>query len=236
MLVIRNQRFTPTQYLAAVRTFGETMEQQLSTFLMKDHPEIAVLDSQHYEVDEGGHAFPVGSRAWHTDHTNHAEPPKMTTLYAIQLPVSGGGDTGFANMQRAYEALSNSRQTELGTLKTVNKIEDKAYVSDDARRKFGALQAHPLIHTHPETGRKSIYLHPGKVERIECMTPPASKVFVDELMEAIIQPEVVYRHEWQLGDLVLWDNRAVLHLAHRDYDPAEQRIMHRVLLKGDRPC
>ena len=159
----------------------------------------------------------------------------MTALRAVQLPKSGGGDTGFANMHRAYDALSASRKAELSTLKTVNKIEDKAYVSDEARAKFGALQAHPLIRTHPETTKKAIYLHPGKVERIEGMTPVDSKDFVDDLMDEIIQPDIVYRHVWQPGDLTIWDNRAVLHLAHKDYDHTEKRLMHRVLIKGDKP-
>ncbi len=105
VLVIRDQKLTPSQYLSAVHIFGQTMEQQLSTFLMQGHPEIAVLNSLNSEVDKAGNLFPVGSRAWHTDHTNHAAPPKITALHAIQLPKSGGGDTGFANMQKAYDAL-----------------------------------------------------------------------------------------------------------------------------------
>jgi taurine dioxygenase len=236
VLVIRDQKLTPSQYLSAIQIFGQTMEQQLSAFLMQDYPEIAVLNSLNSEVDESGNLFPVGSRAWHTDHTNHAAPPKMTVLHAIQLPKSGGGDTGFANMQKAYDALPKTRCDELGSLQTVNKIEDKAYVSDEARKKFGALQSHPLIRTHPESGRRSIYIHPGKVAHIKNMTPHDSKEFVNELMDEVIQPEVLYRHKWEPNDIVLWDNRAVLHLAYRNYDHTEQRIMHRVLLKGDRPC
>ena len=110
-----------------------------------------------------------------------------------------------------------------------------AYVSAAHKKKFGVLQSHPLIRTHPETGRKSIYIHPGKLERIEGMTPEASHAFSDDLMEQVMQPDIIYRHEWRTGDITLWDNRCVLHLAHRDYDPAEGRIMHRVLLKGDKP-
>ncbi len=124
----------------------------------------------------------------------------------------------------------------MDALKTINKIEDKAYVSDEARRKFGALQSHPLIRVHPESGRRSIYIHPGKVAYIKNKTPQDSKKFVNELMDEVIKPEVIYRHKWEPNDIVLWDNRAVLHLAYRDYDHTEQRIMHRVLLKGDRPC
>ena len=235
VLVIRDQHLTPEQYLAALRLFGDTMEQHLTDMLMKTHPEIAVLDSSKVAKEANGQIFPAGSRDWHTDHTNHAEPPKMTALYAVTLPASGGGDTGFANMHMALDALPDAQRAEMATMQTVNKIEDKAYVSAEHKKKFGVLQSHPLIRTHPETGRKAIYIHPGKLARIEGMTPEDSHKFSDDLMEQVMQPDIIYRHQWKPGDLTIWDNRCVLHLAHRDYDPAEGRIMHRVLLKGDKP-
>lgn len=235
VLVIRDQHLNPEQYLAAVRLFGDTMPQHLTHLLMKGHPEIAVLDSRDSGADSDGTVFPTGSRDWHTDHTNHAEPPKFTTLYAITLPKSGGGDTGFANMQKAFDNLPPSRKCELDGLQTINKIEDRPYVSAADKEKYGALQSHPLIRTHPETGRKAIYIHPGKVAKIDGMTVAESHEFVDELMEQVIQPDVIYRHKWRPGDLVIWDNRAIVHLAHRDYDHTEGRIMQRVLVKGDAP-
>ncbi|MBT5107504.1 MAG: TauD/TfdA family dioxygenase [Rhodospirillaceae bacterium] len=235
VLVIRDQHLNPEQYLAAVRLFGDTMPQHLTHLLMKEHPEIAVLDSRDSGADTDGTIFPTGSRDWHTDHTNHAKPPKLTALYAITLPKSGGGDTGFANMQKAFDNLPPSRKCELDGLQTINKIEDKPYVSAADKEKYGALQSHPLIRTHPETGRKAIYIHPGKVAKIDGMTAAESHEFVDELMDQVIQPDVTYRHEWRPGDLVIWDNRAIVHLAHRDYDHTEGRIMQRVLVKGDAP-
>jgi taurine dioxygenase len=235
VLVIRDQQLTPDQYLAALRLFGDTMDQHLTDMLMKTHPEIAVLDSSKVGADSNGKIYPAGSRDWHTDHTNHAKPPKFTALYALTLPKSGGGDTGFANMHLALENLPAAQRAKMAEMKTVNKIEDKAYVSAEHKKKFGVLQSHPLLRTHPETGRKAIYIHPGKLERIEGMTPEASHVFSDDLMEQVMQPDIIYRHKWRAGDMTLWDNRCVLHLAHRDYDPAEGRVMHRVLLKGDKP-
>lgn len=141
VLVIRDQHLNPEQYLAAVRLFGETMAQHLTDLLMKDHPEIAVLDSRKASADANGAVFAAGSRDWHTDHTNHAEPPKYTALYAITLPASGGGDTGFANMHKAYDALPPSRRCELDGMQTINKIEDRAYVSAADKQKYGALQS-----------------------------------------------------------------------------------------------
>lgn len=234
VMVVRDQHLSSEQYLAAVRLFGETMEQHLSDLLMEDHPEIAVLDSRKSDVGNDGRGIPLGSKDWHTDHTNHAKPPKMTAMYAIALPRSGG-DTGFANMHLAYEALPDAEKEKLCKLKTVNRIENNTYVSDEDKQRFGAAQIHPLIRTHPETGRKAIYIHPGKTERIEGMDVDDSAAFVDQLMSRVIQPEVTYRHQWQLGDLVIWDNRAISHIAFRDYDHKEGRIMQRVILAGDTP-
>ena len=90
LIVVKDQNLTPAQLLVAMRLFGDTMEQHLSEMLMDDHPEIAVLDSRTSPVDADGQAMPLGSRDWHTDHTNHVRPPKMTALYAVALPKSGG--------------------------------------------------------------------------------------------------------------------------------------------------
>lgn len=235
VLVVRKQNFSPAQYLSAASLFGETMEQHLSDLLMDDHPEIAVLDSRNSDVGADGCGIPLGSKDWHTDHTNHAKPPKMTSMYAIALP-RGGGDTGFANMCMAYDALPDEEKTKIKDLKTVNRIENNTYVSDAHKAQFGAAQVHPLIRTHPVTGKKAIYIHPGKTERIEGMDLDDSKAFVDRLMARVIQPQITYRHQWQLGDMVIWDNRAVSHIAYRDYDHKDRRIMHRVILAGDVPA
>jgi taurine dioxygenase len=234
ILVIRDQKLDPAALLSASRLFGETMEQHLTDRLMEEHPEIAVLDSRKMPPDNEGRVIPFGGRDWHTDHTNHERPPKYTALYAVKLP-SEGGDTSFANMQVAYNALGTEEQRELGRLRTANKIEDFGYISAEAREKFGNLPIHPLIRTHPDTGNKAIYVHPGKLERIVGREPRESLEFIKRLLERVITPAITYRHVWRKGDLLLCDNRAVLHLAHRDYDMAEGRVMHRLLLRGERP-
>jgi taurine dioxygenase len=234
VMVVRDQRLDPAQLLAALQLFGNVMPQHLTDMLMPEHPEIAVLDSRNVPAGPDGRVMPVGSRAWHTDHTNHARPPKATALYAVKLPESGG-DTSFANMQLAYARLPDTDRAELAGLRTVNKIEDHSYVSAEDRKRFGGHQLHPLIRTHPDTGKRGIYLHPGKTERIEGMEPDASRTFVDSLLDRTIGPDVTYRHKWRAGDLVLWDNRGVMHQAHADYDMQAGRVMHRVLLEGEAP-
>ena len=110
-----------------------------------------------------------------------------------------------------------------------------AYIDDSAREKFGKLPIHPLIRTHPDTGRKAIYVHPGKLEKLVGMEPAESQQLIQNLLEKVLTPDICYRHKWKEGDLLLCDNRAVLHLAHHDYDLKEGRIMHRILIKGERP-
>jgi taurine dioxygenase len=103
-------------------------------------------------------------------------------------------------------------------------------------RGVGAPHAiHPLVRTHPENGTKALYFHPTKTERILGMEREESRAFIDDLLDRIIRPEIVYRHKWRIGDMVVFDNRAALHLAHADYDPEEGRLLHRAIVKGDRP-
>jgi alpha-ketoglutarate-dependent taurine dioxygenase len=234
VMVVRDQHLTPAQYVAATRLFGDTMPQHLTDMLMKDHPEIAVLNSAETKTAPDGTFAPVGAREWHTDHTNHERPPKYTALYGVKLPKSGG-DTGFANMQRAYEKLPADKQADLARHTVVTKIENREYVSAEDREKFGKPRTHPLVRTHPATGKKALYFHPGKVRNIEGMDEAESTEFVNGLLKLAIKPDVTYRHKWRPGDLVIWDNRAVLHIAHRDYDPAEGRVMHRILIEGEKP-
>ena len=234
VMVVRDQRLDPAEYLAALRLFGETMAQHLSDMLMAEHPEIAVLDSRTLGAGPDGRVVPLGSRDWHTDHTNHARPPKITALYAVELPPEGG-DTSFANMQSAYAALPEAERERLAAMRTVNKIEEFNYVSANDKQRFGESQVHPLVRTHPDTGRKALYFHPGKTDRIEGMEPAESLEFLNRLLERVIRPEVTYRHKWRPGDLLLCDNRAVMHLAHHDYDMDAGRVMHRVILEGEVP-
>ncbi len=239
VLVIRDQSFTPAQYLDAARLFGQPMRQHYSQHLMAEQPDIGVLSSRTAESDTSGKRHLLGTECWHTDHTNHEAPPKLTVLYAVEMP-SKGGDTSFANMRKAYESLSEARKRHFATLRTVNTLDSLAGRSEFPTRDGDKLAhakrvVHPLIRTHPENGSKAIYFHPTKTERLEGWEQAESHAFVDRLVAEMIRPEIVYRHRWRVGDMLLCDNRSTMHLAHRDYDPDEGRTVHRVLLKGDRP-
>ena len=110
-----------------------------------------------------------------------------------------------------------------------------SYVDDKTRQSL-TPQKHPFIRTHPETGKKAIYVHPGKLAHFEGMSSAESKALLNSLLDRVLKPEITYRHKWSMGDLVIWDNRATLHVAHTDYDPNEGRILHRICVEGDVPA
>jgi taurine dioxygenase len=236
VLVIRDQKLEePDDFITASRNFGETMDQYLTEFLMKDHPEICVIDSREAPIRPNGTPRLVGSNHWHTDHTNTEEPPKATVLFAVKLP-SSGGTTGFADMRKAYAALPEEERARLDGMTTVNKlIEEPAYVSADSQKAYSKPCIHPLIRTHPETGEKAIWVGQAKCESIDDMDPEETQDFITDLLARTVQPAVTYIHEWSPGDLVIWDNRASLHKAFADYDHTEGRVMYRIILKGDKP-
>lgn len=235
VLVIRDQSFTPHEYMAAARNFGTPMDQHYSQFNMPDLPQLSVLSSRDSERDADGKVHLRGTECWHTDHTNRERPPKITMLYAVRMP-SKGGDTSFADMRAAYRALPDELKRRVEGMKTVNTLDRHARALDADKEKYAAGHVHPMVRTHPESGVKALYFHPTKTERIVGMEPDESQAFIDDLLERIIRPEIVYRHKWRVGDMLLCDNRQALHVAHADYDPDEGRLVYRIILEGDRPC
>ncbi|MCP5151973.1 MAG: TauD/TfdA family dioxygenase [Ectothiorhodospiraceae bacterium] len=234
VLVLRDQRLTPGQYVEAMRTFGRPAPQNHTEQLMDGHPEIWILDSRRGGLRKDGERNVYGANAWHTDHTNQQRPPKITALLAIRLPPSGG-DTLFANAYAMLEGLSAQTRQRIEGRRTVNGADRHLELREDNRHAFAAPAIHPLVRTHPETGRRAIYCHPLKMQHIEGMSPQESFELVDRLLEEAITPAVTYRHRWSPGDLVMFDNRACLHRAVRDYDPDVGRVMHRIIVEGDAP-
>ena len=165
------------------------------------------------------------SNYWHTDHTNRPEPPSYTALYALELPKSGGGNTGIANMRAAYEALPAAMKARIDGLETVNVFQGSASKKKSARYGVSARSIedkpviHPLIRTHPANGTKAIYMHQGKVEQFVGMTPEDSQALIEELLDTAIRPEFIYRHKWRLGDLLIWDDRSTMHHGLRGLRP-----------------
>ena len=237
-LVIREQVFTPEQYLAAVSLFGEPMEQHFTQYALPGCPLVHEVSNRH--TDKSGKRVKHGAD-WHTDHTNHVRPPKYTSLYAVSLP-SSGGDTAIVNMRAGYEALPDAIKQKIGAMKTVNVFQGSASArysgqSADAqaeRKPEPVLQ--PLVRTHPENGTKALYFHPVKAENIVGMDAEESQALLKDLLERSVRPEFIYSHKWRKGDMLIWDNRAAMHRASFDYDPSEYRLLYRVLVRGEVPA
>ena len=236
-LVVRDQDFTPEQYLAAVSLFGEPMEQHFTQYALPGCPLVHEVSNRH--TDKTGKRVKHGA-GWHTDHTNHVRPPKYTCLYAVSLP-SSGGNTAVVNMRAGYEALPEPIRQKIEGMKTVNVFLGSAsarYSGTSAeaqveRKPVPVLQ--PLVRTNPENGTKALYFHPVKTENIVGMDPAASQALLDDLLKRAVRDEFIYSHKWRKGDMLLWDNRAAMHRASFDYDPDEHRLLYRVLVRGELP-
>lgn len=236
-LVIRDQDFTPEQYLAAVSLFGEPMEQHFTQYALPGCPLVHEVSNRH--TDKSGKRVRHGA-GWHTDHTNHVRPPKYTSLFAVALPAAGG-DTAVVSMRAGYEALPAPVKDQIAGMKTVNVFQGSAsdrYSGQSAdaqseRRPEPVLQ--PLVRTHPDNGSKALYFHPVKTENIVGLSAAESQALLNSLLEHAIRDEFIYRHRWRKGDMLIWDNRAAMHRAHFDYDANEFRLLYRVLVRGERP-
>jgi taurine dioxygenase len=241
VLVIRGQaHLTPAQLQAAAEMFGELMEDQNRRYLVDGFPLISVLDNFH--KDSQGNPAKVGNNStWHTDHTNQEMPPKFTMLYAVAVPDKGGA-TSVCNSRAAYEALPEDLRQKITGMKTENtlissarfKIANPDILKEQrASKKPPTIQ--PLVRTHPDTGKKAVWFHKSKTERIIGMTPEETQDFLQDLTERITQPQFCYAHEYQKGDLLIVDDRQSLHKAGFDFDHNQQRRLYRMLVRGDRP-
>jgi len=225
-LVFRDQKLTPAQYLAATSVFGPPMEQHYSQHNMPDFPLIGL--NWHRNGQQP-------AERWHTDHTNRERPPAATILYGVEIPSAGGG-TSVANMRAAYAALPESERKRLDSLKTFNSLDrDRTDTRQDDLDKYGKPIEHPMVRTHPVHGSRAVYFHITKATHIAGMTPEASRAYMNDLLERMIRPEIVYHHVWRKGDVLVIDDRATMHRAHGDYDRSESRILWRIIVEGDRP-
>ena len=234
IIVIRGQKLTPPIQLEIARAFGEPDHYPFLKGL-EGYPEITpVLKREDEARNFGG--------LWHTDTIYQPSPPMATMLYALELPPIGG-DTLFANQYMAYEQLSDGLKQTLSGLKLVSRSNNKdAAETRAARIKESGIKlnsdslsgCHPAIRTHPETGRKSLYISPGHSGSFEGWSEAESAALLTYLHSHQIAEEFRCRHVWQVGDLALWDNRCVLHYPVNDYH-GYRRLLHRITLKGNIP-
>jgi taurine dioxygenase len=240
VLQFHDQHLSPEQHVALTRRFGPVSRSPYIKH-MAEHPDIiAVLK----EADEA--KISSFGNAWHSDFSFLEEPPMGSLLYAREVP-SHGGDTLFANMVLAYEALSDGMKRMLDPLKAIHT--GKPYgvggVSADLKvsRSIGIERnrpeadrevAHPVVRVHPVTGRKALFVNAIYTTRFEGMTEEESRPLLRFLFGHAVQPEFTCRLRWHTHDLAIWDNRCAMHYAVNDYD-GQRRLMHRTTVAGERP-
>jgi taurine dioxygenase len=236
VLVMRGQHFAPDQFKAAVGLFGELQPHDKKEHHVPGHHDVSYVSND--EFVNGRRIIP--GETFHTDHSNHPRPPKATTLFAVELP-SRGGDTQYVNMHDAYDDLPAETKSRIDGLKAVHVYLSKysprplGLLTEESRQKLPPPGIHPLVRTHPENGRKALFLNPVRIESILGMEDDDALQLVSDLMAHATQKKYEYRHQWRHGDWVLWDNRSVMHQANPDYDMNERRFLYRLMLKGEVP-
>ena len=239
VIFFRQQDLAPERQLAFAKRWGDI---HLHPFMegMPEIPEVLrIIKTPADKTNFGG--------SWHTDQMFSPKPAMGTMLYAVQVP-SVGGDTLFASQYLAYDALSTGMKRLLAGVRGIARGDHFKGHDGKSRKDFFAdklsmkvrdpgdvqvVSAHPLIRTHPETGRKGLYIG-GHMHQLEDMSEDESAGLIDYLMKHATRPEFTCRFRWENGSVAFWDNRCVQHFAVNDY-PAETRIMHRITICGDTP-
>jgi taurine dioxygenase len=236
VLVMRDQHFTPDQFKAATQIFGEIQPHDKKEHHVPGHPGVDYVSND--EIVDGRRIIP--GETFHSDHSNHPRPPKATTLFAVELP-SSGGDTQYVNMHEAYDDLPEATKRRIDGLKAVHVYLSKfsprplGKITEESRRNLPPPGVHPLVRTNPENGRKALFLNPVRMESVVGMEDREALALIDDLMRHATQRKYEYRHKWRKGDWVLWDNRSVMHQANPDYDMNQRRYLYRLMLKGETP-
>jgi len=237
VLAIRDQSLTVSEFLEHGRRFGSLLEHPSKMTRHPEHPELTVMGINKFDADGNliRAVYARGGESWHTDGAYEAVSFKATQLYALAIP-SRGGDTLFASMYAAYEALPNDLIENLEGRRGAFTYGGRSGTSNallNAEDQNEPPAFHPILRIHPETGRKGLYFDPGKILYIEGMSPTDSDATIEALTSYMIQPAAQYRHRWRTGDVVIWDNRCTYHVAAADYPPEEDRIHWRVSIHDD---
>ena len=239
VLVLRDQTIDPDEHIAFSRRFGELenlAKSAVGKYMLPGKPEIFRVSNKVVNGEPAGRED--AGTYWHSDASWQVKPLSASLLYAIEIPPVGG-DTMFANMYRAYDTLSKPLQDFLGTLDARHAVANAAKTSyaRELAAKPSAMTdqqaVHPVVRVHPETGRKVLFVNEGFTSEIVGLAPAESRALLSLLFEHSTRAERIYRHRWQLHDLVIWDNRAVLHYAVSDYKGIGWRYMHRTSVQGE---
>jgi taurine dioxygenase len=242
VLVLREQELTPDQHIAFSKRFGD-LEVHISVdHLLEGYPEIMMVSNK----QENGRFIGAVSAGdyWHSDLSCNAHPTKASLLYSLELP-SSGGDTEWADMYAAYETLPDKTKDQIQGLRGIHswnrmrnpRVHVPEVHNDDANMRYGERapddSLHPIVRTHPETGRKALYVSPRFTLGVDGLENDEAQELLDELFAHQARRDFVFHHKWSLGDLVLWDNRCTVHFACGGH--TEIRHMHRTSVAGDVP-
>jgi len=231
VIFFRDQKLTPAQFMAFAGRLGTPVEYPFVRPIEGFPKIIEVRKLEHERQNFGG--------IWHSDTTYLAAPPMGSMLLALEVPPHGG-DTEFASQYLAYETLSDGLKNLLQGLVAVNASSkaDATRTREDRMREKGETQElvaeHPVVRTHPETGRKALYVNVGHTVRFKGMTEEESAPLLGYLFRHQVKPEFTCRFSWRVGSLAFWDNRCVQHNPINDYH-GYRRVMHRITLAGDKP-
>jgi taurine dioxygenase len=239
LLLFRDQDLPPGAQVAFARRFGEVQVHVMNQYHANAHPELYTLSNLGPDGKPSGKHPDRGTMAWHTDGSWQKRTTKATMLYAEVMP-STGGDTGFADMYAAYEAMPADEQSRLEAMRAVHNLDfsrNRRHGDEpmtDAQRKTAPPVEQPVVRVHPETGRKAIYLG-DHAERIVGMPYDEGRLLIDALNDRAVAIGRTYFHAWRPGDLMVWDNRCLQHKAG-SYDTAtEPRVIRRCTVLGDLP-
>jgi len=246
VIVFRDQRITEEQQIRFSRRFGDLEKHVLSQYLHPRYPELFIVSN----IIENGRnigAYDAG-RYWHSDLSYKPAPSLSSLLYAIEVPHDDSGqplgDTCFASVTRAYDALPEDIKKRLVGLKALNTLEHRfkklqadgdinAIITDEQKELSEAI--HPVVRTHPVTGKKCIFVNEGQTDHILDLPKEEGEALLNLLCQQCSRPEFIYRHKWRVGDALMWDNCAVQHLAIADYQLPRRRLMQRTTLSGSVP-
>ena len=245
VVFFRGQNLTNERHIDFSRRFGELEVHIVKKYLLPGHPEILLVSNiknaagEHIGLADAGFT-------WHSDVSYRRTPSRCSLLYAKEVPHDDNGtvlgDTAFANCIAAYEALPAAMKRRLDGLKAIHRYSSRRRVADSPRPKLTQAQldetpdvAHPIVRTHPHTGRKAIYVTADECIGIEGMPEDEAVELIAELDTHCVKPEFLYRHRWRVGDLVMWDNATAMHLAICDYALPQRRLMHRTTVIGGEP-
>ena len=241
LVLIRDQELTEAEHVAFAKRFGDLQVHVLKQFLTTPYPELYVLSNK--AVD----GKPIGNHKegwnWHSDWSYYEVPCLGSVLYSREVPPEGA-DTLFASMYAAYDALDAETKSKIADLKAVHSYAgyyakafgDREPLSEEQKAKTPDV-VHPVVRTHPETGRRSLFVGEDIVKEIAGLPAAEGKALLDRLNAHAVSDDFVYRHKWRVGDVVIWDNRSTMHKATPYDDQAYFRVMHRATIKGtDRPA